>query len=171
MKDIIVVHPVKETAMKIRALIEEGGFHVSHICALASSALEIAYSKRNGIIVCPFVMRDMSSTDLAFRLPQDFDVIALSTSGSEQYMGNMITMPMPINVDEFLKTIAILSSSTSSFTKRSKSDEEYISKAKEVLMSGKHMSEIEAHKFLQTESMKTGKNIVIIARNILDEFA
>lgn len=171
MKDIIVVHPVKETAMAIRALIEEGGFHVSHICALASSALEIACSKRNGIIVCPFVMRDMSSTDLAFRLPPDFDVIALSKNGSEQYMGNMITMPIPINVQEFLKTIGILSVSTSSFTKRSKSDEEYISKAKEVLISAKNMSETEAHKFLQTESMKTGENIVEIARNILDEFS
>lgn len=169
MKDIIVVHPVKETAMAIRSLIEEGGFHVSHICALASSALEIAYSKRNGIIVCPFVMRDMTSTDMAFRLPPDFDVIALSNNGSEQYMGNMITMTLPINVDEFLKTIGILSVSTSSFTKRSKNDEDYISKAKEVLISVKGMNENEAHKFLQTESMKTGKNIVKIAMNILDE--
>ncbi len=170
MKDIIVVHPVKETAMAIRSLIEEGGFHVSHICALASSALEIACSKRNGIIVCPFVMRDMSSTDLAFRLPPDFDVIALSNNGSEQYMGNLITMPMPINVDEFLKTIGVLSLSTSGFTKRSKNDEDYISKAKEVLISVKGMDENEAHRFLQTESMKTGKNIVKIAMNILDEF-
>lgn len=170
MKKIIVVHPVKETAMAIKALIEKGGFYVSHICALASSALEISQSLDNGVIVCPFVMKDMSASDMALRLPHDFDVIALSKSGSEQYMGNMITMPIPVNVDDFLKTIGILCQSASGFTKRSKTQEEYISKAKGVLMTVKNMTEPQAHKFLQSESMKTRKNIVQIAMNILDEF-
>lgn len=171
MKNIIVVQPAKETAMAIRALIEKGGFHVSHICALASSALEIAQTLRSGIIVCPFVMRDMSAADLALRLPADFDVIALSKNGSEQYMGNMITMPTPFDEDDFLETIRILASSVGGFTKRSETDAEYISKAKNVLMNVKEMTEVQAHKFLQNESMRTGKSIAKIAMDILDEFA
>lgn len=170
MKNIIVVHPVKDTAMAIRALIEEGGFYVSHICALASSALEVAQTLKCGIIVCPFVMRDMSASDMALRLPPDFDIIALSKNGSEQYMGNMITMPLPINVEDFLRTIGILSSSASSFTKRSETDEQYIAKAKNILINAKNMSEMQAHKYLQGQSMSTGRNIAQIAMDILDEF-
>ena len=78
MKDIVVVYPVKETAQAIANLIEKRGFHVSHICALGSSVLEISQQKRRGVIVCPFVMRDMSAADLAEILPVDFDVVALS---------------------------------------------------------------------------------------------
>ncbi|MDE6506803.1 MAG: hypothetical protein K2K71_06120, partial [Eubacterium sp.] len=105
MKDIIVVYPVKETAMAIRTLIEKGGYHVSHICALGSTALEISQEKSRGVIVCPFLMRDMSSAELAEALPVDFDVVALSKNGREQYMGNMITLPLPINSNEFLQTV------------------------------------------------------------------
>ena len=117
MKDIIVVYPVKETAMAIRALIEKGGYHVSHICALGSTALEISQEKSRGVIVCPFLMRDMSSAELAEALPVDFDVVALSKNGREQYMGNMITLPLPINSNEFLQTVGLLAASKSSFTK------------------------------------------------------
>lgn len=65
MKDIIVVYPKKETALSLRSLIEKSGFHVTHICALGSSALEIAHEKQSGIIVCPFLMRDITAAELA----------------------------------------------------------------------------------------------------------
>ncbi len=171
MKDIIVVYPVKETAMAIRTLIEKGGYHVSHICALGSTALEISQEKSRGVIVCPFLMRDMSSAELAEALPVDFDVVALSKNGREQYMGNMITLPLPINSNEFLQTVGLLATSKSSFTKRSESDNDYITKAKQALMSIKGMDEMQAHKFLQSESMKSGKKLAQAAMDILDKLA
>ena len=171
MKDIIVVYPVKETALSIRALIEKSGFHVSHICALGSSALEIAQAKQKCVIVCPFLMRDMSSAELADQVPQGFDIIALSKNGSEQYMGNMITLPLPIDRAEFLQTVAILAQSKSSFTRRSADEEGYISKAKQALMASKGISEMQAHRLLQSESMKTGKKMSAVAMDILDSFA
>lgn len=170
-KDVIVVYPVRETAMSIRALIERGGFHVSHICALGASALKISQTKKQGIIVCPFVMRDMSSAELANSLPVDFDVVALSKNGTEQYMGNMITLPLPIDSNVFLRTIGLLVSSKSGFTKRGGDDDEYISKAKQALMSLMGMSETQAHKYLQRESMKSGKKIVRTAMDILERLA
>ncbi len=168
-KDIIIVYPVKETALSIRSLIEKNGFHVSHVCALGSSALEIAYAKQKGIIICPFLMKDMSSSDLAEQVPQGFDIIALSKNGSEQYMGNMITLPLPMNRNDFLCTIAMLASSKSSFTRRSEDEEDYILKAKQALMSCEGMSEMQAHKHLQNISMKTGKKLVAVAMDILDK--
>lgn len=168
LKDIIVVYPKKETALSIRSLIEKSGFHVSHVCALGSSALEIAQEKQNGVIVCPFVMRDISAAELAEQVPQGFDIIALSNSGSEQYMGNLITLPVPMDRNDFLNTVHMLASSRSSFTRRTGADGEYISKAKEALISLKGMSESQAHKFLQQESMKSGKKISAVAMDILD---
>ena len=169
MKDIIVVYPSKNIAMKLRALIEKGGYHVSHICAHGSTALEIAQEKRKGVIVCPFVMSDMSSAELAEVLPDGFDIVALSKNGSEQYMGNMLTLTMPLDLNEFLQTIGILALSQSGFTKRSESENDYITKAKEALMSVKGMNEAQAHKYLQRVSMNSGKKLLQTAMDILDE--
>lgn len=171
MKDIVVVYPVKSAAMAIANLIKKSGLCVSHICALGASALEISQQKRRGVIVCPFVMQDMSAADLAESLPVDFDVVALSKNGSEQYMGNMITLPLPIEKEAFIQTLMVLASSRSSFTKRSADEDDCILKAKNILMAVKGMNEGQAHKFLQNESMKTGKKLSAVAMDILDEFA
>ena len=155
--------------MKLRALIEKGGYHVSHICAHGSTALEIAQEKRKRFIGCPFFMSDMSSAELAEVLPDGFDIVALSKNGSEQYMGNMLTLTMPLDLNEFLQTIGILALSQSGFTKRSESENDYISKAKEALMSVKGMNEAQAHKYLQRVSMNSGKKLLQTAMDILDE--
>ena len=168
MKDIIVVYPKKETALSLRSLIEKNGFHVTHICALGSSALEIAHEKQSGIIVCPFLLRDITAAELAEQVPPGFDIIALSKNGSEQYMGNLITLPVPMDREDFLNTVHMLASSKSSFTRRTGEDGEYISKAKEALMHIKGMSETQAHKYLQQQSMKSGKKIAAAAMDILD---
>ena len=168
MKEIIVVYPKKETALSLRSLIEKSGFHVTHICALGSSALEIAHEKQSGIIVCPFLMRDITAAELAEQVPPGFDIIALSKNGSEQYMGNLITLPVPMDREDFLNTVHMLASSKSSFTRRTGEDGEYISKAKEALMHIKGMSETQAHKYLQQQSMKSGKKIAAAAMDILD---
>lgn len=113
-------------------------------------------------------MKDMTSAQLAEQLPQGFDIIALSKNGTEQYMGNMITLPVPMNRADFLSTVQMLANSKSGFTRRSGNDSEYISKAKQALMSVYGMSETQAHKYLQKESMKSGKKIAAVAMDILD---
>ena len=171
LKDVIVVFPVKETALSLRALIEKNGFHVSCVCALGTSALDAAQHTTQGVMVCPFLMRDMSAAELAEQLPKGFDVIALSKNGVEQYMGNLITLPLPMDRMEFINTVAMLVNSKSSFTRRAEADGDYISKAKQALMSIKGMSEMQAHKFLQKESMRSGKKISAVAMDILDGLA
>ena len=86
-------------------------------------------------------------------------------------MGNLITLPLPMDRMEFINTVAMLVNSKSSFTRRAEADGDYISKAKQALMSIKGMSEMQAHKFLQKESMRSGKKISAVAMDILDRLA
>ncbi len=168
MKDIIVVHHTKHTALSICSLISKGGLFVSDICALGATALSIAHNKLQCVIICPFIMNDMTAPDLAACLPHGVDVVALSNNGSLQYMDNLITLPIPIDPDQFLQTVRVLAQSTqTNFTKRSSNDEEYIQKAKECLMSSMNMSESAAHKYLQEMSMKTRTSMVNTAKKII----
>ncbi len=171
MKDIIIAYPNKEVALRLRALLVGEGLRVSHICALGSSALGAAGEKDAGVIICASLLRDMGAGTLAEQLPADFDVVALSKNGKTEYMGNLITLTLPLDRQEFLQTVAVLlAASKSSFTRRKEADEDLISNAKLVLMNTQDMTELQAHRFLQKESMRTGLKITDLAQKIINDF-
>ena len=168
MKDIIIAYPNKEVALRLRALLVGEGLRVSHICALGSSALGAAGEKDAGVIICASLLRDMGAGTLAEQLPADFDVVALSKNGKTEYMGNLITLTLPLDRQEFLQTVLV--ASKSSFTRRKEADEDLISNAKLVLMNTQDMTELQAHRFLQKESMRTGLKITDLAQKIINDF-
>lgn len=170
MRDIIVAYPSKDVALKLRGLLESEGLHVSHICALGSSVLSISQELREGVIICPEMLSDMSAGNIAELLPPDFDVIALTKGGAESYMGNMIYLPLPINKDELIQTAFVLVSATSAFTRRKKGDSEIIADAKLIIMNARGIGETQAHKYLQAQSMKRGKKLAELAREIVNDF-
>jgi response regulator NasT len=171
MKSIIVAYPIKDTAMQIRNLLESNGFYVSHICATGASVLSIASEMSDGVVVCASILRDMGASVLAENLPANFDVVALSRDGKQNYMGNLISIPLPINREELIDTVSVLVSSESSFTQRKGDDADYIYDAKLILMNFNNMNEGQAHKYLQKESMKSGKKLVDVAKEIIKLFS
>lgn len=170
MKDIIIAYPVKETAMQLRSLLESEGYHVSFVCALGSSVLSIAHGLNEGVVICASILSDMGAGVLAENLPVGFDVVALSRNGREEYMGNLINLPLPLNKNDFLETVSVLVSTRSSFTQRKNDEGEIISNAKLVLMNANGITESQAHKFLQQESMRKGKKMLDLAKEIINDF-
>ena len=170
MKDIIIAYPVKDIALRLRSLLESEGYHVSYVCALGSSVLNIASNVNEGVVICASILSDMGAGVLAERLPYGFDVIALSKNGKEEYMGNLINLPLPINRNQLMETVSILVSTRSSFTQRKDNESDIISNAKLVLMNSRHITETQAHKYLQQESMKRSKKLIDIALEILNDF-
>lgn len=170
MKNIIIIYPSKKTALQLRDVLVGNGFSVSHICALGSTALGIAQDMRSGVIITASILPDMSCKSLAEHLPADFDIISLSKGGIENYGSGVINLPLPLNRTEFLQTVAVLVSSVSSFTRRKSEDRDLITDAKLILMKNRHISESQAHRFLQKESMRTGKSMKELSREIVDSF-
>lgn len=170
MKDIIIAYPHKEAALRLRSFLENEGYHVSHVCALGSSALGIAGEKDDGVIICASILPDMSAGTMAEQLPPDFDVLSLSRNGTSECTGNLITVSLPLDRDDFLRTVAVLVSSQSSFTRRREEDAEYLADAKLILMHTRDMTELQAHRWLQKESMRTGLCIKDIAKKVIGEF-
>lgn len=170
MKDIIIAYPTKNVALQLRSLLEGEGFHVSYVCATGASVLNIAQDLREGVVVCASVLSDMSAGILAEHLPVGFDTVALSKNGREEFMGNMINLPLPVHRDEFLQTVSVLVSTRSSFTQRSRDESDIISNAKLILMNSRNITEGQAHQYLQKESMKTGKKMIDLAKEIVNDF-
>ncbi len=168
MKSIIVAYPKRKLAMQLRNVLEDDGLYVSHICATGASVLGIASELRSGIIITAAVLSDMSAAAMADRLPGGFDVVALSSNGHEDYIGNLITLPLPLDREVFLKTVETLVATTYANTNRKQEEKALISQAKSVLICTRNMTEMQAHKYLQSESMRRSKKITEIANEILD---
>ena len=168
MREIIIAYPVRDTAHKLRTMFEREGMYVSHVCALGSSALSIAQELREGIIVCPEMLSDMSASNIAEHLPPGFDVVALSHAQSDSITSNLVYLPLPVNREELIDTLSMLSRSYCGFTQRSKDDSEIISRAKSIIMKCKNMTELQAHKYLQRQSMCNGKSLTALAKEIID---
>ncbi len=171
MKSIIVAYPTRDTAFRLKQVLETEGLYVSHVCGTGSSVLGIAGDMRGGVVVCAGILRDMSAAAIAERLPANFDVVALTQGGKTDYLGNLISLPLPLDREEFINTVSVLVSSESSFTNRSLKDADYISAAKTILMRTNEMTEMQAHKFLQKESMRQGKKMKDLAKEILSEYS
>lgn len=167
MRNIIVAYPNKDMAIQLRNVLEQDGLHVSHICGTGSSVLGIAGDMRSGVIVTAAILRDATAVSLAERLPAGFDIVALSKGGKEEYVGNLISLPLPLNKQDFLRTVEILVATDTSFTDRNNDEKQIISNAKTILMNDTGMSEMQAHKFLQNESMKKSKKMVDVALEII----
>lgn len=170
MKDIIIAYPVKDTALKLRLLLESEGYGVLCVCATGASALSFSQTMESGIVICASILRDMSAGVLADSLPDGFDVISLSKNGPEEYTGNLVTLPLPVGKSDLLKTVEVLSRSKTSITHRDAKQSEIISNAKLILMSSMDLTESKAHRYLQRESMRSGKEMVRLAEEIINDF-
>ena len=170
MRDILVAYPSKDTALKLRSLLEGEGFNVTYVCATGASVLNIAQDMNEGVVVCAESLRDMTAGNIAEHLPPDFDIVALTRGDTESFRSNLIYMPLPVDRQDFLNTVGVLCNSVSSFTRRKDGEDDVISKAKLILREVNGFSEVQAHKYLQRESMNRGKKITELAQEIINDF-
>ena len=85
---------------------------------------------------------------------------------------------MPLKVHELVNTLCMMvqaqnrkqKKSQKKTTVRSKKEQEIILKAKQLLMERNHMTEEEAHKYLQKCSMDNGNSMVETAQMVLSVF-
>lgn len=167
MKDIIVAYPSKKTALHLCSILNEGGCHVSHVCALGSSVLQIASSMHAGVVVCAASLSDMRAEELADHLPYGFDVLAIGSGVSG--MSNLVFMYPPLDYTDFINTALVLSSGSGSTARQNAGAKETIDKAKRILACTRGFSEAQAHRYLQRTSMDCGKKIEAVAQEIIDE--
>lgn len=133
-----------------------------------------------GIVVCGYRFSDMHYSELGNYLPKGFEMLLIASPDKLEYAqdNNIICLPMPIRTQDLMNTLNMM---TYQYQRRKKkerekpkvrTDEDYtlIHKAKEVLMERNHMSEEEAHRYLQKCSMDSGTNLKEMAEMVLNMF-
>ena len=178
---IIVVFPSKDNAVSIRNLLVRYGMDVAGVCTTGAKALQYADTAEDGIVVCGYKMKDMMFTELREYLPEEFEMLLIASP--EKWTGEeadgMVCLPVPLKVYDLINTMEMLLKSIERRRRKRKMERkdrgpkqrEVIAKAKRLLMDRNHMSEEEAHRYLQKCSMESGTNMVETAEMVLSVMA
>lgn len=190
MRGIIVAFPDSTAAVKIRDTLISHGLAVRGIAHSGSAVLRLSLLEDGGgVIVCAPTFSDMTTTELFSRLPEDFDFLVLNFGSplnveAEEREG-LFCLFSPVLAGDLVESVRTLletrqlprANSKSGnggqrdvFAKKStRTPEEIriIEAAKLLLMKSCHMSEEEAHRYLQKESMQNGRKMQDTAETVL----
>ncbi len=177
MTNIIVALPRPEDAKSIRNMLVRNGFQVAGTCTTGAQALQLADGLSDGIVLCSYKLKDMLFTQLKEDLPAGFEVLLLASPHilAESRGSGVMCLAMPLKVQDLADTLHLMVQEVERRRRkrrerprdRKPEEEQAIRQAKLLLMERNHMSEEEAHRYLQKCSMESGTNLVETAQMVL----
>ena len=181
MVGIIVVFPNKDNAANIRNLLARGGMTVTGVCTTGAQAMNYADTVDEGIVVCGYKLKDMLYSELREYLPSNFEMLLIASPDkwSSGLADGVMGLNMPRKVYDLLNTVEMMLESMNRRRRKRKQEpkernpkqQEVIRRAKELLMDRNNMSEGEAHRYLQKNSMDSGTNMAETAEMVLSIMA
>ncbi len=177
MTNIIVVLPKLEDAKSIKNILVRNGFRVTGICTTGAQAISQADGLHDGIIICSYKLMDMVYSELHEYLPAGFEMLLMASQHliNECYGNDIVCLSMPLKVNDLISTVGMMTEEIERRRRRNRlkpkvrsaEEEASIQEAKELLMARNHMTEEEAHRYLQKSSMDSGTNLVETAQMVL----
>lgn len=177
MVNIIVVFPKIEDAKGIKNLLVRNGFHVTAVCTTGAQALNYANSLNDGIVVCGYRFQDMMYEELNACLPEYFEMLLIV---SQKYFSDgvemgVMSLPMPIKTYDLINTLEMMAEGQARKKRkrrarpkqRNPEEQRIIEDAKRILMERNHMTEVEAHRYIQKCSMDSGTNMLETAEMVI----
>lgn len=177
MSSTIVVFPKKETAANIRNILNRGGIDVAGVCTTGAQALQYADAMDEGIIICGYRMKDMMYSEIRECLPAGFEMLLIASPDKwgDGLAEGIIGLQLPLKVYDLLNTVEMILQEMRRRKKkrreaaknRNPEQKALIAQAKALLRERNHMTEEEAHRYLQKSSMDSGTNMLETAQMVL----
>lgn len=170
MYSIIVAFPKSEDGNKIKGMLIRSGFEVYGVCTSGSMVLQMAEELERGIVVSGCKFQDMNCRDIKENLPPGLSLLVLASKQVwETYEGEgIIFQEMPFKLHELVNTLEMMIRISEKHRKkvRSKSprqknadEKALILKAKIMLMEKNNLTEEEAYRYIQKNSMDSGNSM------------
>ena len=178
MSSVITAFPKAEDARRIQAVLEKHGFEGAAAGTSAAAALSEMNHQSGGILICGYKLPDMHFSELRECMPENFEMLLVASERvlSTVEGSDLIAVSLPLSAYELVNTVAMMAGSRSRRKKklrpkpRSPREQIIIDNAKALLMERNHMTEAEAHRYLQKCSMDNGTNLVETAEMVLTLF-
>ena len=180
MTNIIVALPKIEDAKGIKNLLVRGGFQVTGVCTTGAQTISVADGLNDGIVICSYKLMDMVYAEVKECVPPGFEMLLIASNHllSQCEGSGVVCLSMPLKVGDLLSTVGMMAEGIERRRRKTKwkpkvrsaEEENAIKEAKELLMARNHLTEEEAHRYLQKSSMDSGTNMVETALMVLSKF-
>lgn len=174
MSSILVAFPKQEDGKRIERMLTGYGFSVDHICTTAAQALGEMNLLGGGVIICGYRLPDMFFSELRECMPSSFEMLLIASERTLGQIdgGGVVALSMPLRACDLAETLQMMlypnkKKTTPSRKMRDPKEQQIIDSAKNLLMERNHLTEVEAHRYLQKCSMDSGTNLVETAQMVL----
>lgn len=177
MTNIIVAFSKPEDGRNIKNILMKNGLLVMAACTFGAQVLAQTDGLKSGIVVSGFKFGDMNCRQLRRQLPDGFDVLLVATPNrfSGENMEDIVCLPAPFKANDLVSTVRLMErmqmerkrQKKRQPVQRNEEEKRMMDQAKKILMDKNHMTEPEAHKYLQKCSMDSGNSVVESARMVL----
>ncbi len=171
---IIVAMPKHDDSCRIAEIVRKSEiWEDTHICDTGSEVLRKIEDMDISLVICSRRMRDMGYEELYNYLPANINMLLLTKNiETDLFSSNIIILQTPFKTVDFINTIrmqlpAVYRRRSSKPAARSDGDKLTIDEAKKLLMMRNNMTEPEAYRYLQKNSMDMGRTLAETAHMIL----
>ncbi len=175
-RSILLAFARREDAENIRRILARRSWFPAAVCNSGAQTLSAMEDLGECVVVMGYRLSDMIFSELSEDLPEGATILLIANpSRVEEVPDNVVFMPTPLSPQEFLSTMELLTqgivpgkhSRKGSRSERTKEEQTVIDEAKSLLMERHHMSEPEAHRYLQRRAMENGCDLVETAQMVL----
>lgn len=175
MEQIILAFEQEKTARRIKELLESSGTAACLLCTSADQVRRMVCKRRITTVVCGYKLRDQSAQLLAEDLPPFCSVLVLAPQNLLELLENveLFRLPTLVTRRDLLTTVEMLLRMGHRLERilaprRPTEEQQLVDRAKHLLMDRNGMTEEQAHRFLQKNSMDHGVRMSQTAQLVLD---
>lgn len=176
MSVIVIALQKAAAARKIRGALISRGFENVVCVPTAAAALMETGRDTCGVVISGYKLPDMYYRQLRECLPKYFELLFIGSPGLVSSVdAGILALSTPLRASDLVNTVEMVLSQQQRRLKKDKrkpvartwQEENLISNAKLLLMERNHLTEPEAHRYIQKCSMDNGTNMVETAQMIL----
>ena len=176
MRKVIVAFESALNCTKIQELVESAGVASCVVCRSAAEVKRAVSKQRLDTVICGFKLREESCEQLYQDLPDGCSMLMIGPQSQLELCGTegIFKLYAPVSRGDLLASIRMLlqfrqrrAPRQSTPPQRSEEDKRLVAEAKALLMDRHGMTEEEAHRFLQKQSMDHGAKLTDTARLVL----
>ena len=176
--NIIVAFAKSADAQNFKSILSRGGYDNVQAYTSGVQALSAMQDLGSGVIVCGYRLSDMLYSELLQDLPGYFKMLLVTSSANapqDNTGENLVYLSTPLKKDDLYATLDMMLERVTLSRKkakekrlhRSEADKKTIESAKALLMERHHMTEPEAHKYLQKYAMDSGTSLLETAEMVI----
>ena len=172
---VIVAFENGANSARIREILESEGEFSCLTCRSAAEVKRAVHKQHRSIIVCGFKLADETCEELFHDLRSDCFMLMVGPRARLELSENegIFKLQSPIRRGELLASVRMLAQfqryvpREKEPVRRGEEEQKLIARAKAVLMDRHGMTEEQAHRFLQKQSMDNGAKLTDTARLVL----